>query len=198
MIANDPTKAEQNALVLQAIVNLAQTTDCATNATYGSTILFPGRLNVPAEGTNGHDPKGSTYFIAKPPALMLSAAVTIDCNWPLRFLGTGNVRLQMVADSLGDYGDIFDINTENGNDNSGGVTFEDLTFGWQTIEDETSPPPLYAAIHATPSTVQLSNGGGDNIRMIRCIFQPHFPYWRTFMTSSTRAVTATFFRFHAN
>ena len=144
-----------NTAVLQAIINIAQTTDCSNANPYGATILFPGHSAVPAQGSDGHD-EGATYLLYAP-------AIAIDCNWPLKFVGTGNVKLLMVIDDpeVPVSGDMFQVDTGNGHDNSGGITFEDLTFQYPPIS-ETSGIPQWAAIHAT--------GGTQNVRIVHCVF----------------------------
>jgi hypothetical protein len=162
MLANDNSlaTARQNAQVLQAIINIAQTTDCTSAHPYSAIILFPGHQTVPVQDTNGHD-RGAEYFIAVPIGQSTNAAIIVDCNWPLRFLGTGNAKITMVFDESGNAGDMFTIQN-NGQDNSGGMTFEDLTFKYPNPISQTPAP---VAIHL------LSGGAAQNIRIIRCIFE---------------------------
>jgi hypothetical protein len=167
MQANNPSVAQQNALVLQQIIEYAQTTNCDQTATYGAIILFPGHdtLVDPTVGGTGDD-DGSTYYIATQPGKAYVAH--IECNWPLLFKGTGSTKLSMVVGESTPGGDIFYVDTGNGNnDNTGGVTFEDLTFVYPGGISTAEALEQWAAIHLP--------GGGDsaaqNVRVSRCIFE---------------------------
>ncbi len=92
LLAGDPTKGAQNTQVLRGIIELAQAFTAAgkcPNSPFGATILFPGHSVVPPPGPGGPD-AGSVYHFQVPAGD--TAVVTINCNWPLRFLGTGNVN----------------------------------------------------------------------------------------------------------
>src|SRR5579862_4784407 len=155
--------AQQNALVLQTIIDYAQTINCDQTNPYGAIILFPGHDMLPTPPTGNGDDDGAQYFLALP-TTGSSAAVSIGCNWPLLFKGTGNVKLVMRLEGSNNTGDMFSI-TNNGQDNTGGITFEDLTFKYPDIPMKSTPPPPWAAIHL------LSAGSAENIRAIRCIFE---------------------------
>ncbi len=58
---------------------------------------------------------------------------------------------------------MFAISNGAAGDNTGGITFEDLTFQYQSPPGTFTNPP--AAIHL------LSGGSAENIRAVRCIFQ---------------------------
>ncbi|MGA9018912.1 MAG: hypothetical protein WB438_08280 [Candidatus Cybelea sp.] len=163
MVADDDTVGERNAAVLQAIITYAQTTDCSNVHPYGAIILFPGHSGVPVQDTNGHD-KGAEYFVAVPDSITEAPffAVQVNCNWPLRFLGTGSAKLTMVANDNSDFGDMFLITT-GGADNTGGITFEDLYFKYPMI-NESGGIPDYAAIHVP------APGSVENLRIVRCAF----------------------------
>lgn len=162
--------AQRNSRILQNAIWAAQ---IATETTCGDTqvageVVIPGHSVVPNPVGGGGLDLGATYFLAVPPIatnVALNAAIVIDCNWPLKIRGTGNCTLSMMPDpNTNNVGDMFAIST-GGGPNSGGVTFEDLTLEYQNIPMESSPPPLWAAIHT------LSMGGSQNIRAVRCVFQ---------------------------
>ena len=113
-------------------------------------------------GAGGTD-NGAEYFIAMPPEMETTgAAVLINCYWPLRILGTGNVKLTMIANVNGLIGDIFQLATGTGGDAGiGGLTFEDLILKYAPI---TGSQDLYAAIHATST-------GAQNLRIERVVFE---------------------------
>ncbi|MGC2650177.1 MAG: right-handed parallel beta-helix repeat-containing protein [Candidatus Cybelea sp.] len=165
MVAGLTSAAVNNALVLQAIIYAAQNADasgCLNGPKLGATILFPGNDDVPPPvGPGPYPDDGAEYFIAVPSAMTTPFAVQVNCNWPLRFLGTGNVRLTMFDGGFG-YGDMFSIDT-GGGDNAGGITFEDLSLHYPTI-DESESIPQYTAIHV-PGT-----GNVRNLRIVRCVF----------------------------
>jgi hypothetical protein len=152
--------AEANAAILQQIIWYAQNAvaeGCSSGGPpLAATILFPGNSDVPPPVGSGSSDNGAIYEIAVPSGGSATTAVLINCNWPLRFLGTGNVTLSLVENLDGNLGDIFDIQTDGGsNDDIGGITFEDLTFIYPTI---TGTPPQYAAVlrnlgaqHVAPS-----------------------------------------------
>lgn len=177
MIPNDSTVAEQNALVLQAIIDLAQSyvgTACPAQPPFwGATIVFPGHFEVPPPvGPNVLPPTddGSEYFIAQPSTSPQNSNGIIDvgCNWPLHFLGTGNVKLVAYPNSLVPpvLPDMFYVHTNIGQGkNIGGVTFEDLEFSF----NENAPGK--AAIHLAGATALGTNDGAQNVRMVRCVFK---------------------------
>jgi Right handed beta helix region len=158
MVAGSSGNPVTNAAVLNQIIKLARTTDCAkAPPPYGAIILFPGHSDVPSQESTGED-NGAEYFIAMPGDG--SAAITaVACNWPLRFLGTGNVKLTVVfADGGGTTpGDFFALETDEALDNTGGLLFEDLTFGYTQT---TSAVPI-AALHSINT---------QNLRVNRCVF----------------------------
>jgi hypothetical protein len=166
MIANEPSPAiaQQNAAVLQAIVYLAQAASPSAcpqaPPSFAATILFPGHSLVPPPvGDGSGTDEGAEYFIQVPSGA--SAAIFVECNWPLRFLGTGNVKLTMVIPESQVPGDMFSLTTNTGADaNIGGITFEDLHLSYQTIT--TTPPPQYAAIHTL-------GAGAQNVRIVRVV-----------------------------
>lgn len=102
MIPGSEAAAAQNTAVLQGIINLAQTTKCGDDnqPPYAATIVFPGHATVPNPGSDGTDPGttdvGAQYYFTSQSATDLYAAL-ITCDNPIRFLGTGNVRLSMLA-----------------------------------------------------------------------------------------------------
>ena len=179
MIANDNSSitAENNAKVLQAIILIAQnatTSGCISGGplALGATILFPGNSEVPGPvGPGPYLDQGAEYFIAIPSPLAPTnpnAAVLVPCYWPLRFLGTGNARITMVAGDNG-FGDMFFVETAGSHDaDIGGITFEDLRFRFVDSGDTSG----VAAIHVPAlGTNNAINDGGQNVRVIRCIFE---------------------------
>jgi hypothetical protein len=164
MVANNPALAARNAAVLQTIINIAQTTDCTNAHPYGAIILFPGHASVPNQQSNGHD-AGAVYSIQAPGDG--TPAINVNCNWPLRFLGTGNATLAMVIPSMTTPGDMFSIQTNNGQDaDIRGITFEDLLLAYPTISGTV---PQVAAIHVAAASLTCPNDGGQNVRLIRVI-----------------------------
>ena len=158
--------AETNAAILQQIIWYAQNANasgCQSGPALAATILFPGNSDVPPPVGAGATDYGAVYEIAVPHGTGATAAVSVSCNWPLRFLGTGNVKLSMVENADGDLGDIFSIDTGGPGDNTGGITFEDLYFEYPTI-DEGEGIPEYAAIHVPAA------GTVENLRIVRCVF----------------------------
>ena len=177
MVPNDSSLAERNAIVLQAIIDLAQS--YVNNACpgqppfWGATIVFPGHFEVPPPvGPNVLPPAddGAEYFIAQPPSTPqnVNGIIDVGCNWPLRFVGTGNVKLVAYPNSLPIpvLPDMFYVHTNIGQSkNIGGVTFEDLEFSF----NENAPGK--AAIHLAGATATGTNDGAQNVRMIRCVFK---------------------------
>ncbi len=164
-VGRTAAEAEANALILQQIIWYAQNANvsgCLSGPPLAATILFPGNSDVPPPVGAGASDNGQVYEIAVPSGIGATAAVSVGCNWPLRFLGTGNVKLSMVVNTVGDFGDMFSVVTNVG-DNTGGITFEDLYFAYPTI-DESEGIPEYAAIHV-PGT-----GQANNVRIVRCAF----------------------------
>lgn len=163
LIANDSSTftAQQNTAVLRGLIALAQES-CDQSLTYGATIVIPGHSIVPPPGGAGIE-RGSTYYFAKPDTE--PAAIPIQCNWPLRFLGTGNTKLVMTGDNSGQFGDFFQVQT-GGNvggdplgDNVGGITFEDL----EIVYPQFVTQQYYRAIHVVPA-------GAQNFRLVRMVF----------------------------
>lgn len=147
-----------NRRVLQHIIGLAQTTDCQ-NQPYGAIIVFPGHETVPpADTTNAHD-TGGLY-----PIEMFSdgsPTLTVYCNWPIRFLGTGDAKLVLTYPSGSTMpAHFFDLNVGS-QDHVGGMVFEDLTFGFPTVV-ETMGIPKVAGIHTNSA---------ENVRINRCVFE---------------------------
>ncbi|HEY6485629.1 MAG TPA: right-handed parallel beta-helix repeat-containing protein, partial [Candidatus Cybelea sp.] len=73
----------------------------------------------------------------------------------------GNVRLALFSNAHSPPGDMFQISsyiTQNDN-NTGGVTFEDIDF----VFDPFTTPQTYTALHCLPEGVQ-------NLRVNRCVF----------------------------
>ncbi|MGA9420049.1 MAG: hypothetical protein WBV40_12940, partial [Candidatus Cybelea sp.] len=169
MVANDPslTTAKENAEVLQTIVNFAQSGESGgcPSTVYGATIVFPGHSTVPSPiGVGGSD-RGAEYYIAVPDGATVNAAILISCNWPLKFVGTGNVKLVMVknADNT-TAGDMFQIGNDSAGDNVGGITFEDLELRYpQFAEGDTPLVESYTAIHVLAE-------GAENVRLVRMVF----------------------------
>jgi hypothetical protein len=146
-----------NRLVLQAIIEIAQTNPCGKSPPpYGAIVLFPGHSSVPVPDSSGAD-DGSEYLIEMPGDG--TTAIEVQCNWPLRFLGTGDAKLTFqFPDGSTTPGHAFDIDTSAG-DNVGGMVFEDLTIKF--------PNPLttvydVAGIHVTSA---------ENLRINRCVFE---------------------------
>jgi hypothetical protein len=87
------------------------------------------------------------------------------------FKGTGNVKLTMYIVAPSDQsGDMFQVYTAGGtgnDDNTGGLTFEDLTFVYQTISSENI---WWSAIHTIPTSPGSEGGGAENVRVVRCVF----------------------------
>lgn len=170
MVANSMGDAENNARVLQAAITAAQAaaSGCNTSPKFAATVLIPGHSVVPPPvNPSGTTDNGAEYFIAIPHELenTQTAAILIDCWWPLLILGTGNVKLTMVVNQDGFWGDMFQAATSHssGNLNIGGVTFQDLHLGFQTV---TGVSPLPAAIHAGPN----AQPGAQNVRIVRVVF----------------------------
>jgi hypothetical protein len=192
MIANDMTKAEQNALVLQAIIAAAQAAQSGCPSappSFAATILFPGHNVVPMPVGSGGTDAGADYFVAVPAGQMITAAAPIECNWPLRFLGTGSARLVMIANSDMVWGDIFFVQSNTGgNEDLPGMTFEDLYFHFQATTTS------YAAIHVAAITSGGSNDGGQNVRITRCVFDdcPTAVWFEQALQCSMFECTATY------
>jgi hypothetical protein len=153
----NPAIAAQNTAVLNQIIFLAQTLTCSDTTPYGALIVFPGHLfPVDQASTDGEDSglyKGAEYFIANSPSE--DYAVLITCDTPLHFLGTGNAKLTMIDDAVGD---IFQINAPGSS--LGGFTFENLTFSYPNV-DESVSIPQWCAIHTT------NTHGAQNCRILR-------------------------------
>lgn len=169
LVPNQPSLAAQNTLVLQTIINIAQAF-IDQSQSYGATILIPGHNVVPEPvGTPTVSDGGSQYFFSIPAAG--EPVITIEDNWPIRFLGTGSTTLTIVADEAGNFGHFFSIQTGGSvtlpghekpiklGDHRGGMTFEDLYFTYPNTADGTG----YAALYITPQ-------GVENLRVLRCVF----------------------------
>jgi parallel beta-helix repeat protein len=172
MVANDPSAAATNTNVLQTIVNIAQTTDCTNGRPYGATILIPGHSAVPGQTSDGHD-NGAVYYLqAVPGSPSPTPAIVIDCNWPLRFLGTGNSELSMLLDVSNNSSDMFSLfttgtATQDLGPNTGGITFEDLSLSYANI----ATSEKWAAIHTIPDPSDASSGGAQNVRLVRVVLK---------------------------
>jgi parallel beta-helix repeat protein len=176
MQANNPAAAAQNANVLQAIIGLAQnanTSGCLPGGpnALAATILFPGNSDVPAPvGTGPFTDLGAEYFIAVPSApgpTVPNAAVAITCNWPLRFVGTGNVRITMVVGDYG-FGDIFLVESDVGMGNDiPGITFEGLEFRYEDAGGVTEVAAIHVPSIGVPGAI---HDGAQNVRINRCVF----------------------------
>jgi hypothetical protein len=171
MVPNDISMAAQNTQVLNQIILLAQAS-CTNNAPYAAVILFPGHYTVPDPDGDGQDTgfgvwQGAEYYLQAPGDVGESPAILINCDNPIRFLGTGNAELTMsIPDAAVPSGDMFQIAA--GGNNIGGFTFENLTFTYPFI-DETDDTglgkiPQWCAIHTT------TPGGAQNCRILRCGF----------------------------
>ena len=176
MQANNPGAAAQNANVLQAIIGLAQnanTSGCLSGGpdALAATILFPGNSDVPAPvGSGPFSDLGAEYFIAVPSApgpTVPNAAVLVTCNWPLRFLGTGNVIITMVAGNYG-FGDMFLVESDIGmGEDIGGVTFEDLEFRYLDSGSAAGVAAIHVPSIGMPGAI---NDGAQNVRINGCVF----------------------------
>lgn len=176
LIANNSstTIAQQNTKVLRGIIALAQANcDNASSKRYGAIILFPGHSVVPSPVGPGGTDVGGRYYFCKPIDDTDSSTPTIpiDCNWPIRFLGTGNATLSIVANDDGTIVDFFGLTTNATGlgDNTGGMTFEDLTFTYPDVTETGGSIPEIAAIHTIP-TSDSTMGGARCVRAIRCVF----------------------------
>jgi hypothetical protein len=159
-------QAQNNALVLQNAIWAAQVASATTcgGTDVAAEIVIPGHNVVPGPVGPGGIDKGAAYFLAIPPVnVSANAAVIIKCNWPLKIKGTGNVKLVMMLDSNHKTGDMFAISNGAAGDNTGGITFEDLTLQYPTPPGPITPTPV--AVHL------LSGGGAQNIRLNRCVLQ---------------------------
>jgi len=158
--------AAQNTLALQATINAAQAY-CASSPPggpmYGAIILIPSNDMVPIDGSPQSVGDGGTYYIQKQ-SIVADYAAAITCDYPLRFLGTGNAAtLHMLPLSSRDnnYGDVFRVsNTQQPGTPSpslGGVSFENLK-----IEYDDSPPADFGAAIRVQS-------GSQNVRLFRMV-----------------------------
>jgi len=176
LVANSSGDAAQNTAVLQGIIELAQgyaaVGGSCPSEHFGAIILFPGHSVVPEPVNNeaGATDEGSVYFFESPNPDSNAPAIDIDCCWPLLFKGTGNVKLIMYAEDVSDNsGDMFSILTA-GPDNTGGITFEDLTFAYSPT-NQIPPTITWSAIHTIPSSPGADTGGAQNVRIVRCAFE---------------------------
>jgi hypothetical protein len=178
LVANNSGKALQNTQVLLGIIQLAQAFtaqgNCPPNP-YGATILFPGHTVVPqpVDNSGAATDFPAVYYFQIPAGQ--TYAVQVACNWPLRFLGTGNVTLELFVPAAGGIvGDLFSVATNTSQDaDVQGTTFEDLQFSYPAISDATSLVPPPTAIHIAAISPQNTSGsdGGQNVRVVRCIFE---------------------------
>jgi hypothetical protein len=156
MVANDSTKGAKNAQALQAAINAAQAY-CANSPpggpAYGAIILIPSNSEVPISGSPASEGVGGEYFLRRQSTTDLYA-VTIDCQYPLLFVGTGNGSVLHMLEAF----DIFLVN--NGqigmSTNAGGISFQDLKIRYANNLS------LGAAIHVL--------GGSQNPRVYRTVF----------------------------
>ena len=173
---NTGATPRNNALVLQAIINLAQASNDQSGPYYGATIVFPGHDGVPSQGGTGEDDGGS-YFISGPGDG--TPTIPIAGNWPIKFLGTGSAKLVNLIDPDNSsgfvMGDFFAIRTAGRYDsnsmhtlgeNLGGMTFENLTLQF----DSTITQSGIAAIHTVTDATYSENGGAQNVRINACVF----------------------------
>jgi hypothetical protein len=160
--------AELNAQILQAAITAAQAAQSGCPSSppdYAATILFPGHSVIPLPVGSGGTDDGAAYLVAVPVGQTVAAAIMIECNWPLLFLGTGNIKLVMVANTANEWGDMFFVQSGTGmNEDLPGMTFENLDFHFG--ETTTS----YAAIHVAAITTGGSNDGAQNVRVVCCAF----------------------------
>lgn len=163
MVPNDSSFAARNTQVLNQIILLAQAS-CTTNAPYAAIILFPGHFTVPGPDSDGQDPTTSTFqgeeYFLQAPGDGVTPAISITCDNPLRFLGTGNAKLTMHIPNSSLSGDMFQINAPG--NNLGGITFENLWFTYPNV-GESGGIPSYCAIHTLGAGLQ-------NGRIVRCSF----------------------------
>jgi hypothetical protein len=126
LVANSMTAATNNTLVLRYLIALAQNSlsGCPSSPSFGTTILIPGHSEpVGAAGPGGTD-FGSTYYFQKPYPDTETSVIPVNCNWPIRFLGTGSTVLSLLEDESGSgFSDFFEVTTEGSGDNTGGITF---------------------------------------------------------------------------
>lgn len=159
MVPNDTSlhAATVNQIILQLLIDLAQTSPCASKP-FGATIIIPGHGMVPLQdGT--YDSNGSAEYTILMPGDGTAAINLTKCNWPIRFLGTGNSKLTAAFDGVHTTpGHFFDIDTSAG-DNVGGMVFEDLTIKFPTTITTAAD---VAGIHTTSAT---------NLRINRCVFE---------------------------
>jgi Right handed beta helix region len=166
LIPNSMPDAAQNTLVLQVIIDIAQAF-IDQSQSYGATILIPGHDIVPGPVGPGGPDHGSHYYFSIPDTGQ--PVITIQDNWPIRFLGTGSTHLTMIPDADGNFGHFFSLQTSGTvivgdepiklGDHRGGMTFEDLYFTYPDTADGSG----YAAIYVTPA-------GTLNLRVLRCVF----------------------------
>ena len=193
MVANSTGSAAQNTYVLQKIIQLAQEYTalgkCPNGPPVGAIILFPGQSYRQSQGGGGGTELGSVYYLEA--ASGQPFAVEVNCNWPIRFLGTGSVVLSM-AESDTTWGDMFYLHTNTGHDaNIGGVTFEDLHFAYGNDPDNAAQG---AAIHTVAAAATGDNNGAQNVRIIQCIFDdcPTAVWFEQGLQPSMTRCTVTF------
>ena len=170
MVAGAHGAADNNTTVLNGLVQLAQAYmagACPTDTAHAATILIPGHSNVPPPIGSGTD-AGAEYFLRVPASQVAPLyAILVNCNWPIRFLGTGNVKLTLLINSNNEWGDMFYIQKNFGQDGDiGGITFEDLHLGY---DHNNNHPATGSAIHTVAATSTGQGDGGQNVRIIRCV-----------------------------
>jgi hypothetical protein len=163
------TQAVANAEILQAAIwaaQIASATSCGSLVVAGEVVI-PGHSIVPPPvNPGGTGDAGAIYLLAIPPVnAAFNAAIVINCNWPVLIRGTGNVKLEMMLDSNHNSGDMFYLQTSEG-DNTGGITFEDLILAYPSIPNQTSTM-YWSAVHTATLTLGGSDGGAENVRLNR-------------------------------
>lgn len=165
-------QAQQNALVLQSAIWAAQvatSSSCGTEIV-AAEVLIPGHSVVPSPVGGGGTDLGALYYLAIPTVnASYNAAIVINCNWPVLIRGTGNLKLVMMLDSNNNSGDMFYLQTTQG-DNTGGVTFEDLVLSYPKITNQSSTT-YWSAIHTATATPGGSDGGARNVRINRVVLE---------------------------
>lgn len=155
LIPNDTTKAVDNTNALLEIIALAQASnDQSATHYYGAIIVFPGHAGVPNQGDSGADAGGIYYFQGPGDG---SPTIPILSNWPIKFLGTGSVKLVNYYDTTDSgfiLGDFFSIVTDGQYDsnpshtlgeNLGGMTFENITFQFPSANTQGGVRPFQSA-----------------------------------------------------
>ena len=175
LIPNDTTKAVDNTNALLEIIALAQASnDQSATHYYGAIIVFPGHAGVPNQGDSGADAGGIYYFQGPGDG---SPTIPILSNWPIKFLGTGSVKLVNYYDTTDSgfiLGDFFSIVTDGQYDsnpshtlgeNLGGMTFENITFQFPSANTQGGVAAIHTALNPFGG-----NGGAQNVRINACVF----------------------------